>query len=561
VEFVAAGMFRIILLLLLLLPIGLVPLVRTAIETRESIHLVLALVVLVGCLSPLLAVWLLLSKGERVTAIYLRAFRSDQKAHKLRSLLKVALGSRFRLSGIRPPTKRVSSWLRPFTQVWMAFRYAGSPHLDLVAEDHNWMARLLASYDQTRLVFIDVRDVTRHVENEIRLSYLAMGAQRCIFITDPRQSRAEWESNIHAILGLTPLEPPILLMLEYPGDEAVDPGLFILSARAILETVPSGPQRVDESAIAFAKSETPKRDWKTRFWETDHGMRWSGIGLSLLFFILLFSVRVVADLTPQAATLHQVVEVIALLIACLTLALLVATAVSYFFAWGRAWKQAGIENRFRRAGDRNARLRPAFSLLCALLSLSVLGLGAYAQAYLKPQSIADKSKQTEPRIPPSPSPSLSASVPTTTSTVMSWHGFSIDVPAHWRKAQAEDDNSLLFAIDEKYGCGFTFHSRKSLPFDRLPPASDLARKLVYAYRSAAPATKLLHDREGNLLGIDSHVFHLRTVTPEGESVLWERVSIYADDVLVIKAIAVGVEDDDPGLLTAFTEASAAVTKQ
>jgi hypothetical protein len=147
-----------------------------------------------------LGMWLLLRTRKRTPVIYLRAFRSDRSARRLRSLLKAALGSQFRLSGIRQPRKRSTLFIRLFTQALTALKYVGSEHFELEAEDHNWMARLLASYAHTRFVFIDVRDVTPHVATEIQLSYLAMGPERCVFIIDPRQTEVEWTRTIRTVL-------------------------------------------------------------------------------------------------------------------------------------------------------------------------------------------------------------------------------------------------------------------------------------------------------------------------------------------------------------------------
>src|SRR3977135_754916 len=106
-----------------------------------------------------LGMWLLLRTRKRTPVIYLRAFRSDRSARRLRSLLKAALGSQFRLSGIRQPRKRSTLFIRLFTQALTALKYVGSEHFELEAEDHNWMARLLASYASTRFFFIALPDV------------------------------------------------------------------------------------------------------------------------------------------------------------------------------------------------------------------------------------------------------------------------------------------------------------------------------------------------------------------------------------------------------------------
>jgi hypothetical protein len=170
----------------------------------------------------------------------------------------------------------------------MALRYAGSQHFNLEAHDRNWMARLLASYAHTDFVFIDVRDITVHVANEIRLSYLAMGAERCVFIVDPALPGTEWVSRIHELLGCDPGSPLILHLLTYPGDASVQPEQFVRLTRSVIERVPEGLPLINEEEIAFVEARVASKDWVTHFWETDRGMRWCAIGLSaVLYFVLL----------------------------------------------------------------------------------------------------------------------------------------------------------------------------------------------------------------------------------------------------------------------------------
>jgi hypothetical protein len=49
--------------------------------------------------------------------------------------------------------------------------------------------------------------------------------------------------------------------------------------------------------------------------------------------------------------------------------------------------------------------------------------------------------------------------------------------------------------------------------------------------------------------------------PDGEGVIWIRVSVYGNDALVIRAMGLGVPDDDPQLQTMFVEGSTAVTEE
>src|SRR5580700_7781078 len=143
---------------------------------------------------------LLIGPIGRPNAIYLRAFRTDRSTAKLRAELAAVLGPGYRLSGIRTPEKKTSVFLRFLVPGLVALNYAGSKFMELEAGD-DWMARLWKTYQTTRLVFIDVRDVTIHVHNEIQMTIATMGAERCISIVGPGRSTEQWRAAIAAIAG------------------------------------------------------------------------------------------------------------------------------------------------------------------------------------------------------------------------------------------------------------------------------------------------------------------------------------------------------------------------
>jgi type IV pilus assembly protein PilA len=143
---------------------------------------------------------LLIGPIGKPNAIYLRAFRTDRSTAKLRAELAAVLGPGYRLSGIRTPQKKTSVFLRFLVPGLVALNYAGSKFMELEAGD-DWMARLWKTYQTTRLVFIDVRDVTIHVHNEIQMTIATMGAERCISIVGPGKTIEEWRALIAAIVG------------------------------------------------------------------------------------------------------------------------------------------------------------------------------------------------------------------------------------------------------------------------------------------------------------------------------------------------------------------------
>jgi hypothetical protein len=503
-----------------------------------------------------LSIWLLLARGKRRPVIYLRAFRTDQRARHLRSLLKASVGNRFLLSGIRPPARRGFWFFRAFAQLWTALRYAGSQNFDLEAHDRNWMARLLASYARTQFVFIDVRDVTSYVADEIRLSYLAMGVDRCIFIIDATLVQEEWAQRIQALIGLGAGDQINLRLLPYPGDTTVMAQDFMRLTRSMVEQIPQRPPEISDEAIAFAESHVPDKAWITHFWETDRGMRWSAIGLSFVLFIVVYAIVVALDLglSGTAAGLsHLFLNLYTGIVAALVVFIAFAILVSYVIALCRAWRQALVDRRFRRAEERSPFWRLGFSFALMLLFLISARFGSALEGSRQPQPNPPADSRSGPASP--------AALPQNTQTPSnSWHGFSIEVPANWRRLESEDD-SLMFSVDQKYACAFTFHPGPGMAFGSLPPADVLAQRLIDSYSKASPQTKVLETRKSNLIGIDSYIIHLRTVTPEGDAVLWIRVSIYDGNALTVKALGPGVDDNDPGLLTVFSEGSAAVTRE
>ena len=315
---------------------------------------------LLSALSMPLGIWLLFRTANRKPVIYLRAFRSDRPARRLRSLLKAALGSDFRLCGIRPPRERSHLLTRLLATNLVIFRYAGSESFELEADDRDWMVRLLSTYARSAFVFIDLRDLTQYVEDEIRVSYLAMGLQRCVFLIDSKRTKAEWSEGLHAILGVDVTKQADFIFLEYPGDEKVDPKIFITEARSAIDRLPSDPVVISDKAIAFVKEHVAEQNWETSFWHV-HALKLS---------YLTLGAGAVLSIVPSFFRDQLGPFVI------LPLIIGLVTWVMFFVAWGRAWKQGRIDKRFRRPGRRSPRWRLGFSLLLVLLSPACLTIGA-----------------------------------------------------------------------------------------------------------------------------------------------------------------------------------------
>jgi type IV pilus assembly protein PilA len=207
--------------------------VVSAIDAVAAVGVLFAL-----CVGWTLIGWAILTGATgKPNAIFLRAFRTDQATAKLRAELAAALGPGFRLSGIRPPTKKTSMFLRFLAPSLVALRYAGSKFMELEAGD-DWMARLWKTYQSTRLVFIDVRDVTVHVHLEIQMTLETMGIERCVFVVDSAKTGEQWRETIAAIAG--PGEDRARLHLLDASPERIKGRKFHADLKAILAELPPG---------------------------------------------------------------------------------------------------------------------------------------------------------------------------------------------------------------------------------------------------------------------------------------------------------------------------------
>jgi hypothetical protein len=219
---------------------------------------------------------LLREQKEQSSCLFLRAFRSDAASEKLRTWLKAALGKRFKLSGIRPPAERASTGTSLFSPLVTGLRYLGSRQFELEAPDRNWLARLLASFAETRMVFIDVRDVTPNVLDEIQLAWRVFGPSRTVFIIDEKSSRDHWAATISRDLKLKD-SPDGIHMLEWPSNNSPS-AAFVSETSRIVATIQEGSAQVSADAIAFAYEKVGEANWDRTLVESEGGM----IALSLV---------------------------------------------------------------------------------------------------------------------------------------------------------------------------------------------------------------------------------------------------------------------------------------
>ncbi len=155
------------------------------------------------------------------------------------------------------------------------------------------MARLLASYAKGRFVFIDLRDVTPHVADEIRFSFLAMGVERCVFITDTTQEREASMDRIVTAVGDSDVKRGDLLLLPCAGDKREEIKRLASELRQLLVRIPPGCPAIPWEALQFVRARVSKVQWPSSYFETERGLaHWAvGAQVALLIFALLLGMR------------------------------------------------------------------------------------------------------------------------------------------------------------------------------------------------------------------------------------------------------------------------------
>ena len=87
-----------------------------------------------------------------------------------------------------------------------------------------------------------------------------------VSVIDSTRAEADWVTIILAALGHPTREQTSFLLLDYPGDNQVDPKTFVRAVRDLIDTMPDNPVVISNEAIAFAKMYVTKDQWATPFW-------------------------------------------------------------------------------------------------------------------------------------------------------------------------------------------------------------------------------------------------------------------------------------------------------
>jgi type IV pilus assembly protein PilA len=283
---------------------------------------------------------LLVGRAGKPNAIYLRAFRTDRSTAQLRAQISAALGPGYCLSGIRPPREKTSVFLRFLMPSLVAFRYAGSKFMQLEAGD-DWMARLWRTYQRTRVVFIDVREMTSHVHEEIQMTLQTMGLERVIFVVGPGRSGDQWRQTIGEVAG--PEADLSQARVLDASPERIASWQVAADLKAMVSTLPAGvPGETTRGREFVLGHVTPDQLAASRRSSP------TVVISAVVALALSFSVGV---LPPQIRLVYYI-------LAIAVSALVVAVAI--LRAMGRI-------RRLARAGHRGAAARSAFMLMLAII--------------------------------------------------------------------------------------------------------------------------------------------------------------------------------------------------
>jgi hypothetical protein len=258
---------------------------------------------------------------RRTNAFYLRSFRNDARTGPIRLSVQNALGSAFRLSGIRDPNRRWGHLLRHLFYVLFVIRYASPKYMNLEAGP-DWKQRLWRSFGDARCAVIDVSDLTPFVREEIELTVSCLGYQRVLFVADDSRQVEEWRQAVREAAG-SDVDPSDQIQVVV-WSKASGRREFKDQVRKFAASLPNEPAPLNPSAYPAIRSTTrapaqefqyirplnPSADPAVRpathagNWWTWHWEEWAGFVLANLIGLGLVEILgSAARLTPELGRL------------------------------------------------------------------------------------------------------------------------------------------------------------------------------------------------------------------------------------------------------------------
>ena len=274
-----------IFILNILVLIGVIGLIADAIQNKQGAILSLAGISIVSA-SFFLALLIIAFPKRRTNAIYLRSFGKDSESKVIREHIEVVLGPDYRLSGIRDPRRRVPHIIRPIALAYMALKYAGARYLNLEA-GNDWKARIWSSFRDARVVFIDLRDVTDFVKEEIELSIQSVGLERIVFIISADQDVEDWKKNLVADYELSNSSKLNILAWD---EKEKDKSPFMQELKQATEGLPDAPVELPASSFKLVDASiyTKGQLWKERLLNFVQFIIGMSILVGLVFFREIF---------------------------------------------------------------------------------------------------------------------------------------------------------------------------------------------------------------------------------------------------------------------------------
>jgi hypothetical protein len=229
-----------------------------------------------------------------VDLVYLRSFRRDRDTSDIRFEIYRALGTGWRIAGIRDPRRRWLKFIR-FTYFFLfALHYASPRYLNLEAGD-DWKKRLWRTLTLARGVVIDVTDLTTHVMTEVRMCASCLPLERILFVVDDSRPFQEWDHAIRRVLPPTnsPFPPKYAI---WPT-RSTDRGHFQQSVREFAGALPN----------TLAGSKLPVMNLDLVLGQLEPSPKEAGIWIELLIGVVLAFVvsGMTSFLSRQTSIIHS----------------------------------------------------------------------------------------------------------------------------------------------------------------------------------------------------------------------------------------------------------------
>jgi len=194
---------------------------------------------------------------RRTNAMYLRSFRRDKATARIRETIQFALGSSFRLSGIRPPRRRIPAFIRWANITAFCLRYSTPRFMNLEAGG-DWFARLWRSLADCRCAFLDLLDLTDFVVEEMELVYQCLGPERIMFLGDLSRSPEEWRALVVERLELSPGAASRVGVVTWDRKKRAGWHVLADAVRGFARELPSGVAGPGSEAFRLVEKHLPQ---------------------------------------------------------------------------------------------------------------------------------------------------------------------------------------------------------------------------------------------------------------------------------------------------------------